>query len=129
MVDTMDNPVELKNFMRMEKWIFDSPDQAGEAYRQFIKDFFQENKLIKGEVVIGDKEIKLENVKCPVLNVYAEKDHQVPPPASMALKGKVGTKDYEELTFKGGHIGIYVSGRAHSQIPPAIGEWLSKKSK
>jgi len=129
MVDTMDNPVELKNFMRMEKWIFDSPDQAGEAYRQFIKDFFQENKLIKGEVVIGDKQVKLENVICPVLNVYAEKDNQVPPPASQALKGRVGTKDYSELTFKGGHIGIYVSGRAHTQIPPSIGEWLSSKSK
>ena len=31
----------MENFLRMEKWIFDSPDQAGEAFRQFIKDFYQ----------------------------------------------------------------------------------------
>jgi len=129
MVDTMDDPVGLKNFLRMEKWIFDSPNQAGEAYRQFMKDFFQENKLVKGEVVIGDKQVKLSNIKCPVLNVYAEKDQQVPPSASIVLKDLVGTKDYTEETFKGGHIGVYVSGRAHTQIPPAIGNWLSSKSK
>ena len=28
MVDLLDNPAQLKNFMRMEKWIFDSPDQG-----------------------------------------------------------------------------------------------------
>src|SRR3546814_11589518 len=48
MVDILDNPAELENFLRMERWIFDSPDQAGDAFRQFIKDFYQGNKLIKG---------------------------------------------------------------------------------
>ena len=48
MTDILDNPAELENFLRMEKWIFDSPDQAGEAFRQFIKDFYQGNKLIRG---------------------------------------------------------------------------------
>jgi polyhydroxyalkanoate synthase len=113
--------------MRMEKWIFDSPDQAGETFRQFIKDFFQQNKLMKGEVEIGDNTVDLKKVTMPVLNVYAEQDHLVPPDASKALKGCVGTKDYSELSFPGGHIGIYVSGKAQKTIPPAIGEWLDKR--
>ena len=37
----------VKNFLRMEKWIFDSPDQAGETFRQFMKDCYQKNLLIK----------------------------------------------------------------------------------
>jgi len=112
----------------MEKWIFDSPDQAGETFRQFIKDFFQQNKLIKGEVQIGKYTIDLKNVTMPVLNVYAEQDHLVPPDASRALKGVVGSQDYSELPFKGGHIGIYVSGKAQKTVPPAIGEWLTARS-
>ncbi len=48
LVDILDNKAELENFLRMEKWIFDSPDQAGEAFRQFIKDFYQANKLVNG---------------------------------------------------------------------------------
>ena len=56
----------------MEEWIFDSPDQAGETYRQFMKDFYQGNKLIRGFVKIGTKTVDLGQVRAPVLNVYAE---------------------------------------------------------
>ena len=54
------NVEEVKFFLRMEKWIFDSPDQAGEAYRQFIKDLYQKNLLIKNELEIGGKRIDLK---------------------------------------------------------------------
>ncbi len=64
----------------------------------------------------------------PVLNIYAEQDHLVPPDASRALKKLVGSKDYTELSFPGGHIGIYVSGTAQKTVPPAIADWLKKRS-
>lgn len=127
MVDILDNEKQVCNFMAMEKWIFDSPDQAGEAYRQFMKDFYQGNKLVKGEVVIGDKTVDLKNVKCPVFNVYAIDDHLVPSSATTVLGKLVGTKDYTELSFKGGHIGIYVSGSAQALVPPSIGKWLNAR--
>lgn len=127
MVDIMDNPQQVCNFMYMEKWIFDSPDQAGEAYRQFVKDFYQQNKLIKGEVEIGGQVVNLKNITCPVLNIYANDDHLVPPSASKPLGKYVGTKDYTELSFKGGHIGIYVSGSAQALVPPSIGKWLNER--
>ncbi len=128
MVDVLDDPDKIKNFLRMEKWIFDSPDQAGETFRQFVKDFFQQNKLINGGLQIGDYEISLSNITCPVLNIYAMQDHLVPPDASRALAGRTGSKDYTELAFPGGHIGIYVSGKAQKEVTPAIGGWLNKRS-
>ena len=127
MVNMLEDAEKAKNFLRMEKWIFDSPDQAGETFRQFMKEFYQQNKLIKGEVEIGDYTINLKNVTMPVLNIFAEHDHLVPPSASMALKAYVGTEDYQELSFPGGHIGLYVSGRAQKSVPPAIGDWLDKR--
>ncbi|MGB5201702.1 MAG: class III poly(R)-hydroxyalkanoic acid synthase subunit PhaC [Sedimenticolaceae bacterium] len=126
-VDLMDDPKALKSFMRMEKWIFDSPDQAGETFRQFAKDFFQENKLMKGQVQIGEYTVNLRDVTMPVLNVFAEQDHLVPPDASRAMKKCVGSRDYTELSFPGGHIGIYVSGKSQKTIPPAIGRWLNDR--
>ncbi|GAB2570630.1 class III poly(R)-hydroxyalkanoic acid synthase subunit PhaC [Dyella jejuensis] len=128
MVDILDNPAELKNFLRMERWIFDSPDQAGEAFRQFTKDFFQQNKLIKGELQIGRLPVDLGMITQPVLNIYATQDHLVPPDASRALRRYVGTADYSELAFKGGHIGIYVSGRAQREIAPAVHQWLRERA-
>lgn len=127
LVDILDNPAEIEDFLRMEKWIFDSPDQAGEAFRQFIKDFYQGNKLIKGEVEIGGHVVDLGFVDMPVLNIYAEQDHLVPPAASRVLADYIGSDDYTALAFRGGHIGIYVSGRAQREVPAAIHDWLRKR--
>ena len=128
MVDILDDEDKVKNFLRMEKWIFDSPDQAGETFRQFIKDFYQRNGLVEGTVEIGGRRVDLKNISCPLLNIYAEQDHLVPPDASRALRGLTSSKDYTELAFPGGHIGIYVSGKAQAQIPSAIGSWLDDRS-
>lgn len=127
MVDVLKDADKLKNFLRMEKWIFDSPDQAGETFRQFIKHFYQQNGLINGTIKIGDRSVDLKSIDMPVLNIYAEQDHLVPPDASKAMRNLVGTKDYTELSFPGGHIGIYVSGKAQAQVPPAIGAWLDER--
>ena len=129
LVDILDDKVEMENFLRMEKWIFDSPDQAGEAFRQFIKDFYQGNKLVNGGLKIGDNEVHLGNITMPVLNVFAEQDHLVPPSASRVLGEHVGTKDYTQIAFRGGHIGIYVSGRAQREVPSAIHDWLAQRAR
>ncbi len=128
MVDMLDDPDKLYDFMIMEKWIFDSPDQAGEAYRQFLKDCYQQNKLVNGELEIGSERVDLKRIVVPVLNIYAAQDHLVPPESSKALAACVGTKDYSELEFQGGHIGIYVSSRAQKTLPRAIVDWLQKRS-
>ena len=127
MVDIMDDAKAMEDFLRMEKWIFDSPDQAGEAFRQFIKQFYQGNGFVNGGVRIGDEEVDLGFVDMPVLNIYAEQDHLVPPGASRAMKDLIGTDDYTELSFRGGHIGIYVSSRAQKEVPDTIHDWLRKR--
>ena len=128
MVDMLDDPDKLRNFLRMEKWIFDSPDQAGEAFREFIKYFYQQNGLVNGTLSIGAHTVDLKRVTMPVFNVYATADHLVPPSASIALQELVGTEDYATFEFKGGHIGIYVSGRAQREIPAAISAWLNQRA-
>ncbi|MCE7983580.1 MAG: class III poly(R)-hydroxyalkanoic acid synthase subunit PhaC [Caldilinea sp. CFX5] len=118
---------KLLNFLRMEKWIFDSPDQAGEAWRHFVKDFYQSNRLIKGEVEIGGRRVDLEQITMPVLNLYAEQDHLVPPSSSLALSHFVGAKDYTVHGFPTGHIGMYVSGKVQKDLPPLIANWLKAR--
>lgn len=128
LVDILDDKKAVEDFLRMEKWIFDSPDQAGEAFRQFIKQFYHGNGFVNGGISIGEREVHLGMVEMPVLNVYAENDHLVPPSASRPLRDLVGSDDYTEVSFRGGHIGIYVSGRAQKQVPAAIHDWLAQRS-
>ncbi|MCX7556460.1 class III poly(R)-hydroxyalkanoic acid synthase subunit PhaC [Xanthomonadaceae bacterium JHOS43] len=126
-IDTLEDAGQVEDFLRMEKWIFDSPDQAGEMLRQFVNQFYKGNGFVNGGIRVGPRAPTLRDVTMPVLNIFALQDHLVPPDASRALKDLVGTKDYSELAFKGGHIGIYVSSRAQHEVPTAICDWLSRR--
>ncbi|MBK7410663.1 MAG: class III poly(R)-hydroxyalkanoic acid synthase subunit PhaC [Saprospirales bacterium] len=125
--DTLKEKDKLMNFLRMEKWVADSPDQAGETYRQFIKDFYQKNLLIKGEFVLAGRKVDLKNITMPVLTIYAKEDHIVPPDTTKPLHEKVGSKDKELMEFPGGHIGVFVGARSQSILSPAVASWYIKR--
>jgi polyhydroxyalkanoate synthase len=127
MLDIMEDKEKLLNFLRMEKWIFDSPGQSGECLRQFIKDCYQENKLVKGELRIGDRRVDLSNITMPLLNIYASADHLVPPATTKPLNDLVGTDDKTLYEFKGGHIGVFVGSKSQKELAPAISKWLHER--
>ena len=118
----------IKNFLRMEKWIFDSPDQAGETFRQFMKDCYQKNLLIKNEMELNGKMINLKNITMPLLNVMAQFDHLVPNDASKPLSDAVSSTDKETLIFPTGHIGIFVGSKSQKEVCPKIAAWLKPRS-
>lgn len=124
----MRNVENIRNFLRMEKWIFDSPDQAGETLRQFVKDCYQKNLLIKNEMKINGTKINLKNITMPLLNVMAEFDHLVPNDASKPLTEAVSSSDKETLVFPTGHIGIFVGSKSQKEVCPRIAGWLKPRS-
>lgn len=126
LMNIIDDKEKLLNFLRMEKWINESPDQAGECFRQFMKDLYQQNKLVKGELVIKGKKVNLKNITCPLLNIYATEDHLVPPAATIPLNDLVGSKDKTLYSFKGGHIGVFVGSKSQNELAPAVIEWMKK---
>jgi len=127
LLDNIEDENVVKNFLRMEKWIFDSPDQAGEAFRKFVKDLYRDNKLIKGEFELAGKKIDLKNITMPVLNIFGEQDHLVPPACSKPLKDHVGTRDVTNLNYPVGHIGMYVSSKTQRDLAPSVAKWLNER--
>jgi len=128
LLENLDKPEVVRDFLRMEKWIFDSPAQAGEAFRKFIKDLFQENLLIQNKLELGGRIVNLKNITMSLLNVFAEQDHLVPPASSKPLNDAVASTDKDTISFPGGHIGIYVSSRSQADVAPSIGRWLNERS-
>ena len=128
MLDMVGDRDKLENFLRMEKWIFDSPDQPGAVFEEFITNLYQHNRLMKNELQIAGRTVNLNSITQPLFNVYATEDHLVPPAASRCLEQLVGSKDYSELAVKGGHIGLYVSGKAQVAVPTAITQWLHERN-
>jgi polyhydroxyalkanoate synthase len=127
LINMQGDRAQLENFMRMEKWIFDSPDQPARAFREFLVWFYQENRLVRGELCLAARPVQLRNIQCPVLNIYAANDHLVPPSATIPLGAHVGSKNYTSLQIDTGHIGMYVSGKARKSVPETIARWLIER--
>jgi len=121
------NRSQIENFMRVEQWIFDSPDQAGAAFREFLIWFYQDNRLAQGRLELAGRKVDLRELRLPMLNLIGMRDHLVPPEASVALQRLVGSDDYTALEFDLGHIGMYISARAQREVPAAIAQWLATR--
>jgi len=128
LVDSAEDPASVRNFLRMEKWINDSPDQAGETIRKFVNELYKENKLIKGQLQIDGRKVDLKRIDMPLLNIYAEQDHLVPPSSSEPLGELVSSTDVTTRSFPVGHIGMYVSSKSQRDLAPMIAEWLMERS-
>ena len=126
-LENMDNKEFVENFIRMEKWIFDSPDVPGETVRQLCKDLYQENRLVHNRMEVGGRRVDLRQVTMPLLNIYGQYDHLVPPEACEVLTKAVGSQDSQEFCLDTGHIGIYVSARFQKEIIPMIASWLTQR--
>jgi len=127
LIDVIDDEAKLMNFLRMEKWLADRPAHPGEAAKQWLKDLYQDNKLVKGEFELSGRRVDLSKLTAPVLNVFALNDHIIPPTCSRALGAHVGTKDYSEIELPGGHVGLFVSSKSQGSLSRGISEWLSAR--
>ena len=126
MLEVVEDEKKLLNWLRMEKWIADRPDHPGEAAKQWLKDLYQQNKLVRNEWELDGRRVDLGKITMPVLNVFALDDHIIPPATSRAIGPKLGTSDYTELALPGGHVGVFVGGRSQKLFAPGVASFLEK---
>jgi poly(3-hydroxyalkanoate) synthetase len=82
----------------------------GRFYLWLVENLFWKNKLISGELEIGDKQVDMGAITCPVLLLAGSSDHITPPPQMFAAADVVGTpaKDITTRTATGGHLGLFM---------------------
>jgi poly[(R)-3-hydroxyalkanoate] polymerase subunit PhaC len=124
LIDVIDDEDKFMNFLRMEKWLADRPHHPGEAAKQWLKELYQDNRLIDGSFELSGRRVDLKAISAPVLNVFALDDHIIPPDCSRALGGKIGSDDYTEIPLPGGHVGLFVSSKSQGKLSQSIADWL-----
>lgn len=126
--DNLDDPRVVDSWQAMNTWVNDAVPFAGAAFRQWIVEFFRENKLIQGKLVMRGKTIDPLNITVPVLSVIADKDHIVPNSQSIGALDRFGSSDKQLLTIPGGHIGMMAGSGARKRAWPQIDSWLAPRS-
>jgi polyhydroxyalkanoate synthase len=128
LVENIDNEEFVQNFLRVEKWLYDTPPIAGETFRQWITDIYQRNLLVANEMKIGNEIIDLSKIKIPLLNIVAEEDHLVSPQCSASLNDVVSSLDKRLMRFHTGHVGLIASSYSQNNVLPKVGQWIKARS-
>lgn len=118
----------IENFLRIEKWLYDIPPIAGEAFKQWIKNIYQENLLVKNKMKLGDEFVNLSRINIPLLNIIANEDHLVSPEGSAELNNLVSSKDKRIMRFPTGHVGLIASSYSQINVLPKTGRWFFLRS-
>ena len=126
--ENLDDGEFVENFARMETWLDDGIDVAGETYREFLEDIYQENRLARGEMRLDGEAIDLDRIAMPVLQIVGEYDTLIPPESSVPFNDVIGSEDTTVISFPTGHIGLSVSSRSHAELWPRVCEWFAARS-
>ena len=118
----------VDNFLRVEKWLSDTPPIPGELFRQWMRDIYQENLLIQNKMYVGGKQINLKNISMPIFVQVAVGDHLVSPECSMPIYYAVSSEDKTMRVYPIGHVGMIASSFSQKQILPELSQWIKERS-
>jgi polyhydroxyalkanoate synthase len=118
----------METWKAMDKWISDGTPFPGAAFKQWIRDFYQQNKLVKGELMLREHRVDLAEIICPLLNIAAERDHICPLPQAELTTVLVSSEDKEFLVLDAGHVGLLTGRSAKKDLWPKVGSWLGERS-
>ncbi len=126
--DNLDDPAIIDSWQAMNTWVTDPVPFAGGAFRQWVVEFFRENRLMENKLVMRGQVVNVANIKAALLNVIADKDHIVPSCQSLSVMDRIGSSDKQLLVMKGGHIGMMAGSGARKRVWPQIDGWLAARS-
>jgi polyhydroxyalkanoate synthase subunit PhaC len=118
----------VEGFLAIAEWARDQVPFPGGVFRQTVNVLIRQNALCRGVIPFGRGEVRLEDIRCPFLNAFAEQDTITPATSSEPLTRLIGSDDTSELRLESGHIG-FVGGRQAAKVArPQISAWLAGHS-
>lgn len=114
----------VDKWRRMNKWTIDQVPFAGEAYRQLASDLIRDNKLVKGEFIVGNKKVDLSNIKANLFVVSGSRDNLIIEEQSKPIMDLVSSEDKTYISVESGHVGLALSGI----FAGIVDKWASSRS-
>jgi polyhydroxyalkanoate synthase len=124
----MEQEESFNSLLAVSKWVDDGVPFPGEAFRRWIRDFYQQNKLARGDLELRGRRAALSNIVCSVLNIAGEKDYICPLSQAKPTMDLIGSEDKEMLVLDAGHVGLMAGPVAREELWPRIDRWLLPRS-
>ncbi len=111
-------------FRSVEEWLYNTPNIPGKLFKDIINECYKNNSLVKNNMRVNNEIINLKKINVPIQTIVAENDDLVSPESTMEIENCVSSNTKKMIKFKGGHVGLCVSGSAHSQLWPEVADWI-----
>jgi polyhydroxyalkanoate synthase subunit PhaC len=116
------------SYQAMARWVADNPPFPAQAWREWTRWMYQENRLVRGAVELRGQRVDLGRIEQNLLVVTAGADHIAPRESTVPLLDLVGSRDVTHLAREGGHIGLMAGSKAKHEIWPELARWLEERS-
>ncbi len=126
LLDEIDHAPAREEYAALHALEVDKVPFPGTAYATYIKELYQENRLVRGEHVVRGTRVDLGRISCPVLSIVAERDVVCPANAVTALNDHVSSDVRDVLFVPGGHVGSIVGRKAAKVLYPQMRSWLER---
>ena len=120
-------PRRIEELMAIAKWVREFVPVPGEFFRSWIRLFYQDNRLYRGTLRIGEHLARLETLRCPVLALAAREDPIAPPASARALLDVIGSRDRTYVEVAGSHLALLLGPEATGRAWPALSAWLTTR--
>lgn len=125
---TIDEDAPVTAWKALNKWVNDNMNFPGEAYREWIKGLYQENRLVENKFVIQGQKVNLNLIQSNLLVMAGQKDHLVLTNQAQAILDYASSQDKTYQEFPVGHGGLVFGNYAKQNVYPVIAQWLAEHS-
>ena len=112
----------------LNRWLYDGVPFPGEAFRQWVCDFYQHNKLVKGEIKLRGRTVDLTNITCSLLAIAGKQDYICTLPQAEALMSLTSSQDKEFFVLDAGHVDLLMDTDTREVSWSKVRSWLESRS-
>ena len=128
---SMTDPRALGTHVRVERWTLDEFALPGKLFTEIVELLYRDDRLMNGNLRIGDIQIGPQDMKAPLLNVIDPRSTVVPAQSVLPFHEAAASPFKKVLHYEGDigvaiqHVGVLVGAAAHTLLWPAIFDWLA----
>ena len=117
---------------RVERWALDELPMPNALLADVVQRLYRENAFVRGNLMLGERRVAVEEFAAPVLSIVAPHCPFVPPQAVEPFYGAIRSTETRLLRYDGDsgvllqHVGMLVGELAHRRLWPEILRWVHK---
>lgn len=115
----------LASYQAVIGWSSSHIPFPGGVLSQIVDLFLRRRALQEGTVPLGGRDVRLGDIRCPVLHVVGDKDNLVPAACTAPFAAALEGADVTVLELPAGHAGLLLGAQARKDFVPRILAWIA----